>query len=287
MILQIMNLSLLPGLLPLLLGNLFLLVSGYDHRVDFERYHPEAEWVPAPPDKLEELIELDRKIRRWDRSILDVSNWLGGTILLLLVASLGLLALVGSGLGRILALDAGVLLIPHWMTGVRRVLTQPELITQVETIRYVLASCSDRLHKHRVRLLMLLQGQDAQVPRDLKFKVDIQNSHPDFLGLYGQVVLNKVQGSSYPYFYVVLVGRRGFGLPQAGRNYTPGPEITVDLRVQEEVEVFVIRQRTTRTSGYHTKPEAAKRLLAEGLNLAEQLARGGPTRTKTPSSQEG
>jgi hypothetical protein len=121
--------------------------------------------------------------------------------------------------------------------------------------------------------MMLLRGAEAKLPDDVKFKVDIQDHHPDFLGLYGQVVLNEVQGSSFPYFYVVLVARRGFGLTEAKESYIDPRGMTTELKYQGEVEVFVIRQTTTKTSGYHTKPTKALRIFLEGLGLAKRVAR--------------
>ena len=40
----------------------------------------------------------------------------------------------------------------------------------------------------------------------------------------------------------------------------------------EGVEVLVIRQFTTKKSGYHTKARAAQRIFEEGLTLAERVA---------------
>jgi hypothetical protein len=48
--------------------------------------------------------------------------------------------------------------------------------------------------------------------------------------------------------------------------------MTSELKYQGEVEVLVIRQRTTKKSGYHTKPNKAVKIFLEGLRLAEQVA---------------
>ena len=121
---------------------------------------------------------------------------------------------------------------------------------------------------------MLLKGSDAKIPDDIKFKVDVEGRHPDFLGLYGQVVLNEVQGSSYPYFYVVLVARQGFGLADAHREYKSPRRIISEIKNQGQVEVLVIRQKTTKKSGYHTNPKKSAQIFLEGLELAEQIAGG-------------
>jgi hypothetical protein len=86
------------------------------------------------------------------------------------------------------------------------------------------------------------------------------------------VVLNEVQGSSFPYFYVVLVARRDSGLRSLYDDFSAPAEIISEFKYQDDVEVLVVRQKTTKTSGYHTKTPAALRIFTEGLNLAEKFA---------------
>jgi hypothetical protein len=272
LILQAATAALLPGLVGVLAGNLLLLVSGYDNRVDFDRWRPAAAWERAELEKLAELARLHRQMKQWDQSALDVTNPEGVIVFLALVALLGFVLYVGQGMLRILAIDALVLLLPHWLTGVRRILTRPGLIVKVDTIRAVLDEVQAELAPHRVDLMMLLDGAETRIPTDLKFKVDVQGHDPDFLGLYGQVVLNNVQGSSYPYFYVVLVARQGFGLEKAFRAYSVPEGLTREFKREGDVEVFVIRQHTTKTSGYHTRPERAAEILREGIAVAEKAA---------------
>jgi hypothetical protein len=202
----------------------------------------------------------------------------GGLVLFAVVAALlGFVAFAAEGVLRILAVDGLVLLVPHWLTGVRRILTRPRLMIKVDTIQRLLANLGPKLDRHRVDLMMLLDGAETRIPVDLKFKVDLEDHHPDFLGLYGQVVLNEVQGRSYPYFYVVLVARKGFGLKQAYDDYRAPGGITREFKVQRDVEVFIIRQHTTKTSGYHTRPGTATKILWEGLEVAEKVAGGVAT----------
>ncbi len=269
---QLVTASFLPGGLLIAVGNLLLLVRGYDNRVDSATFDPAAEWERVDFQRLDDLEELHRKMRRWDTSALDVSNVLGAVLFIVLTVALGALTVIVWSVGHplyILLLDAMILLLPHWITGTRRILVQPRLMVRVNTVREVLKGQDEALADHQVHLLMLLRG--GTIPDDLKFRVDIKDRDKDFLGLYGQVVLNEVQGKSYPYFYVVLVARRGYGLEATGKGvFRPG--VTTEFKVQDQVEVFVIRQKTTKTSGYHTKPGDALLILGDGLGLAERIA---------------
>jgi hypothetical protein len=272
LLVQLVTGSLLPGGLLLVLGNVPLLVRGYDNRVDYGTFDPDAHWERVGLEKLRELRGLHERIKRWDRSALDISNGLGLVVFIAVVGGLVVTAIGMSAGWRILALDALILLAPHWLTGIRSILVKPKLLVRIDTMEEILETAKPLLERHQVTLMMLLRGNDTRIPEDVKFKVDITSHHPDFLGLYGQVVINEVQGTSYPYFYVVLVARRGFGLEEAHHSYRPQPGTVKEIKRQEKVEVLVLRQQTTKTSGYHTEPEVASRILRQGLRLAERLA---------------
>jgi len=269
---QLVMMAVLPGVLLIAAGNLLLLVRGYDNRVDFATFDPTAEWERVEVERLDDLIALHRQMRRWDVSALDVTNLLGAALFVLIALTTTAAAIFTRGPLQILVINAMVLLLPHWLTGGRSILVQPKLMVRVNTMREVLRQSAAELADHEVNLLMLFSGSTTKIPDDVKVKIDIKNRHPDFLGLYGQVVLNEVQGRSYPYFYAVLVARRGYGLAEAKDAYRPPSDVTTELNVQDKVEVFVIRQTTTKTSGYHTELEDAVRILHDAVDVAEKAA---------------
>jgi hypothetical protein len=61
-------------------------------------------------------------------------------------------------------------------------------------------------------------------------------------------------------------------LRDAYSRHTTGHGFTKEFKYEGEVEVMVLRQETTKTSGYHTKPAVANEILNEGLDLAERVA---------------
>lgn len=261
------------GAMAIGLGNLLLLVKGYDNRVETKAFIADVSWERVDMKKLSELKQLDSSIRRWDRSALDISNWLGAMVFVVVAGTLAASAFWQTGLLRILALDALLLLLPHWLTGIRRILRMPGLLVRTECLEAVLERGERRLKDHEVTLLMLLGGE-TKLPEDVKFKIDIADHHEDFLGYYGQVVINEVQGTSYPYFYTVLVARKGFGLKEVFDRYSAPLGVTKEFKYQREVEVLVIRRTTTKKSGYETKPAVAFKIFFEGLSQAETVAKG-------------
>lgn len=280
--LQFLTVALMLGLVGIVAGNALLLAKGYDNRVDAGGFDPDAHWERVDMEKLQELKDLDRRMRKWDRSAIDVTNWLGAVTFVLVAGGLVAAAVVQSGPLRIVAIDGLALFVPHWITGTRSILRKPGLLVRIGAIEEVLNRARRRLADHQLSFMMLISGGDPPVPSDVKFKVDVAGHHPDFLGLYGQVVINEVQGTSYPYFYVVLVARKGFGLRDVFHGYRTSREITKEFKRQDEVEVFVIRQHTTDESGYHTGPAEAATILFEGLKVSERVAGGA-----VPSSPPG
>jgi hypothetical protein len=257
-----------PGLPFLAAGTLLFLVRGFDNRIDFGKFDPALQWENVPWDKLEQLAEHDRRMASWDRSALDITNNLGRFSFLLFAVPAGFIAFNSRGPLQLLLLDALVILVPHWITGTRGVMRQPTLMLKADLIRKLAASGGLDPSHHTPQLLMLLKGEQ-KIPSDLKLKIALRDQPPQFLGLYGQLVINRVQGKPYPYFYVVLVAKPGAGLRELSREYRPPPKLLGELKVQSDVEVLVIRQQTTKTSGYHTNARTMQLILSEGLRLAE------------------
>lgn len=269
---QLATTSVFPGVLLIALGNLVLLVRGYDNRVDQASFDPAAEWERVDISRLDDLKKLHREMRRWDVNALDVTNIGGGILFVGIAIAMGIVAVMLHGPLSILVIDAMVIFLPHWLTGTRSILTLPNLMVRVDLIQYLLRRFERRLANHRVHLLTLLRGGQTKIPDDVKFKVDIQDHHRDFLGLCGQVVINEVNGTSYPYFYVVLVGRKGYFKGTDLKQYTAPHKMTKEFKVQDQVDVVVLRQTTTKTSGYHTNPAHALKIFHEGLRLAESVS---------------
>ncbi len=260
-----------PGVLVLLAGNALLLVTGYHNKIEFGKFNPSAQWQKVNLDRLEELAQLEKKIKRWDRSMMDISNPLGIVIFIGLLFLLYVWISGSHGSSQIIAIDAAALLLPHWLTGFRRMLRLPGFMVKVDSIKDLLKSQSSQVDKYKLELLMLLKGNEEKLPDDVKIKIMPKQALEKFLGLYGQVVINAVQGKSYPYFYIVLVCEKGSQLKNLFRNYTPPENIVSEFKSQDAVDVFIVRQKTSKTSGYHTELDRIRELFSEGLELMQEL----------------
>lgn len=265
-------------------GNLFLLVKGYDNRVEFGKFIPDSNWEKCDETKLIELERFHQKMEAWDRSALDITNPLGLTVLIVIIVVLIIFAVVDKILQihifPVIVANTVALLLPHWITGTRNILHKPKLMLKIQAVRKLIDSFRSQLKEngHEIDYYLLLEGAQTRVPADCKFRVNIKGQHPDFLGFYGQVVLNTVKGNHYTYFYVVLVAKEGYGLQKAHKDYVqpfPKPKIIEEYTRQTDVEVFVLRQDTTASgSGYYTNEKAIRAIFQEGLRLAEKYAPG-------------
>ena len=276
-ILQYATFAVFPGILLIFLGNLLLLPSGYTNKINLGLFDPDTDWEKVEKHKIDELLEFDRKVRKWDLSSIDISNGLGGcifVILLLLTVFITIIAFSENNRTMvILGLDGAALILPYWLTGLRFKFTVPNVTLKVKLIKTLLSQVEAELQAHKVEYYFLFKGKETRVPVDIKFKVNIAGQHKDFLGYYGQITLNNVQSTPYPYFYVVLVARQDFGLEAIHRSFTPPKGLLKEFKSQKDVEVLVLRQNTgIGNKGYFTNHKQVRYIFTEGLQLAEKAA---------------
>ncbi len=113
---------------------------------------------------------------------------------------------------------------------------------------------------------------NEKIPYDLQVKANWAGASKDFYGLQFQISENSVQSSVYPYFYAVIVAKRGYLIKQKLRGMVlPKPDVTT-YSTDKDVEIVVMRQDPdARSDGYHTKPLDQIRLTAGAMNMFEML----------------
>jgi hypothetical protein len=268
---------LLLGAVLLFAGTLLAVVKGFSNAP--ERIEGPSEWRGGTREQLANILEIARKSRQWDKSAIDITCGTGcGMLLLALVAGAivtYVLSMTGQGwLAGAWALDASVLLLPHWVTGVRRILTNDPLTIKAGLLLDMIDLWEqDRREGESVCPQMLItRGPKGEMPSDAKLVLRSEKLGDGFLGLQVQVVLNRVQGSDYPYLYCVLVARRRVGM--LARREPRAPEgIVVEYQQQpgDDVDVVIIRQKTTSTSGYHTDGAACRAIFSFALDQCRRL----------------
>jgi hypothetical protein len=87
--------------------------------------------------------------------------------------------------------------------------------------------------------------------------------------------MNSVQGTDYPYLYCVILAKNTSSL------FKRADELSVkipygimhQLEHSQDVLVMVIRQMTTKTSGYHTNSRAALKIVQATVDYTRELLR--------------
>ena len=287
--LQILLLNAAYGAFFLLAGVVLVLVKGYDSRVRIKGFGLDPNWKTVSIDKIQEIEQLRKRSRKWDSDALDISNPLG-IFSLILIGGLAMLASVFLGslandtrVTIILATDIAIFMVPLWFSGMRFILKQPNLAIKVNIILELYEVFeTTKLEGEEFRpALMLTKGDEGEsVPIDARFSIAFPNSPEGFYGLQAQINLNIVQGTSYPYFYCALAAKPGFGLSQYKDKIKHPGKIICEYQEDSKAEVLVIRQYTTKKSGYHTKDPQRKQILMVALEAGRKTT-GGELKFRT------
>ncbi len=257
-----------------------VLVRGYDSRIRLKTFSMDSNWTEVSIDKIQELEDLRLRTKTWDKDTWDISNPRGcfGLFLWVIIAfavAAGLGLLVRSfTIFLVLIIDAAIIAIPQWFSGMRFILTQPNLAVRVA----LLLKLERKFHGMNRKgerfkpALMLTRGEDGKtVPVDARFSVVLPNSPEGFYGLQAQININLVQGRSYPYFYCVLAAKPGFDLQIYENRIRKIKNLMVEYQQDNRAEVLVLRQRTTKRSGYHTRDRTCVEILEAALKAGRMI----------------
>jgi hypothetical protein len=279
-VLQLLFLKPLYGAPFILAGVVLVLVKGYDSRVRLKSFSPDSQWTTVTIEKIQEIESLRRRSSKWDRDALDVSNALGVFSFLFFAALAVALSFWLGSLAKdnrvttILLTDAALLVVPLWMTGMRYILKQPNLAIRVDIILNLFEefqSLKEEGETFKPALMLAGKGKNGTVPVDARFSIAFPESPEGFYGLQAQINLNVVQGNSYPYFYCVLAAKPGFGLSAFKDKMALSKDVICEFQKDGRAEVLVIRQKTTRKSGYHTKDRRCAEILMDTIQAGRQI----------------
>jgi len=278
LILQVISMRVWPGVALILIAVCLGLVKGYDSRVRLKNFKNDETWTEVPIEEFREIERVRQKSIRWDRDALDVTNSVG-CLMLGILAALGLCVGFFAGVVAgnvvitiILLADYFLLVLPFYFTGVRWALKQGNLAIKVKLLLKLNAYFTQHQIESETFVPMMLIARDNDhetVPVDVKFQIRYKGLPPDrFYGLQSTVNINLVQGTSYAYFYCVLVAIPGFGLKKYQDKVKESKHVMCEFQQQDDAEVLVIRHPTRQTSGYSTNDDACMEILTAAMNTA-------------------
>lgn len=268
------------GCLLLGTGTALSLIKGYHPK---PRLQGREKWNQVTPDEFQKVLNKQKQINRWDIDFFDSSNWLGlGSMIFLII--LGILCfftgemIANEALRLYIPFNCGVLLLPHWLFGSREYLKKDQLMIKIKFLQKILNKLKTPDDVQTLPMMSTRKTQqDQDVPMDVRLMIRALAGPPTFLGLQVQISINTVQGHAYPYLYCVLIAKPESDLfKETIIKKFHHKKIILEKNNSHDVDVLVIRQLTSKTSGYHTNPRAALRVIDASLDLLEMVLDNKP-----------
>jgi len=273
-LLQIITVSVLPGAILLIPASMLILVKSLSAKPSIE--DAQGNWTMSSMEKIRQIAQIRENIDKWDKDALDISNSLGCAtffVVFLVISFIcaGVAINISGRAAQIFMIDSIILIVPIWFNGMRIKGHQDELYIKVDII-VELEEFFDMLKKpgeNYVPSMALIKDKSGrEFPTDCRFNIVFDNAPAHFYGIQAQININSVNGTNYPYFYCVITAKKDFGLGRYTRRLAIPKGVTIEFSKDTDAEVIVIRQQTTKTSGYHTEIDMQKAIFGFSLNLA-------------------
>lgn len=265
------------GVVFLAVGTALGLINGYNAKTT-----PSGgeKWSQVTPDEYQKIKLKQKQLKKWDLDVFDITNPLGLfvfiTIAALFFAGYIYLDIIRqSTLAKYMAINGLIIFLPLWISGVRNFLTKDKLIIKIELLEKIMMRLSTPSDIQALPMLSVVNTKNGgNMPNDARLLVRFVNAPDYFLGMQVQISINDVQGRFYPYLYCVLLAKEGERLFEKKASFfipIPGTGIVTEQTKSDDVDVLVIRQHTTKTSGYYTNPAQALSIVQQSILLARKL----------------
>mgnify|MGYP000923934960 CR=1 FL=1 len=273
-LLQIITVSAWPGAFLLILASLLIMIKGLSAKPSIEVR--KSSWTRTSMDKIRQINQIKQSINKWDKDALDISNKLGCATFILVFAVISLICVgvavrVSGRVAGIFIIDSIILIAPIWFNGMRikghqeLLYIKTDIIVELEEYFEMLKKPGENFIPSMV---LAKDNEGKEFPTDCRFNIVFDNAPAHFYGIQAQININSVNSTNYPYFYCVITAKKGFGLERYVKKLAIPKGIITEFSKDADAEVIVIRQRTTKTSGYHTEMNMQKTILGFSLDLA-------------------
>ena len=232
-------------------------------------------WKEVTPDRIDQVLDHCRKIKKFRSQ--NLGCFVG--IIIVMIVFVGFLFPVLSDLSAPFSLlaaiiDAFVLFSGVILSGRKSAWMPHALDIKARIVKRFLQSSMIKGDPtiHAMPYLEIGRTKEGDYPNDVRFLVKFKGAPDTLIGLQGQISINTVKSRPYPYFYTVVIARPEFRLIHKFKSLKNSlDKITLETKKTGEVDVVVIRQTTTKTSGYHTNERAQDRIMQNSIKLAKKL----------------
>jgi hypothetical protein len=271
-LLQLSTRNILAGMPFIILCLILNLIRG----VAIKRVSPsKLNWQEVTPDKIKQVLAHCRRIRKFRSQ--NFGCFVASIILIFVLGSFLFPFLKALSISFPLTatiVNAVILFSGLTLSGRKSAWMPYALDIKVEIVKRIIESpvVGNDPSLQAIPYLEIGETTEGSFPNDTRVLIKFKEAPEDFIGLQGQISINLVKSRKYPYFYVVLIARPQFKLFEKLRLLkTVLDNITVERKKTEEVDVIVLRQRTTKTTGYHTDKKTQDRILLNGIKIVKGL----------------
>ncbi len=279
---QIIFMKLFPGAVFLICASVLNLTRGYDNLVKFTQLDKDNNWTQVDMAQINRVIDIEKKTKEWNKDIFDVSSVIGVitlilTIIVVMFATIFLAIITSfSSVVWIFLIDVIILMFPILFSGKKQILKQQDLNIRVDIIRDMeefFRSIKKDGESFRPALMLSRDKNGKSVPRNSRFTISFDDMPEGFYGIQAQININSVEGTRHPYFYCVIAAKSGFGLENYVEKILVEKNIVISCEKDNDAEVIVIRQHTTKTSGYFTGIGVCKKILETAVVTSRNILR--------------
>ena len=232
-------------------------------------------WEVVTERKIDEVVEHCRSVKKFRSSR---AGCCAGLVVIMIFAVVFISPLIewsALPFPLMAAVVNAFLLTAGLVVGGRKSAWMPRALdTKVDIIKTIMGSALIRDDPELTPIPYLEIGRagSGTFPNDARLLIKLKQAPDDLIGLQVQISINTVRSRDYPYLYGVLVARPGFGLFERFKaSKSDFGRLTVEQKKTAEVDVIVLRQATTKTSGYHTDEKTQEYILKEGIKAAKCL----------------
>ncbi len=243
-----------------------------------------SEWKEVLPQQWKDAAELSRKGKRWQSDITNLMSPLGVTLLGVIGAvSLFIFAAAidfDPELALVYIADLVALFGPLMLIGTLKAWEPPQLQVKLGALTNVLdyleaESAPDLLVQPMMDVTEGEKAEGGGIPLDARMMLRFKDAPENFYGVQVQVSINEVQSRAYPYLYAVVLYKQDFAADYDLAGVPRRKGLVFEPSREGEVVVLVLRQKTTKTSGYHTKEPRQREIVDSALELARELLQAG------------
>lgn len=238
-----------------------------------------SEWIEVTPEQWNQADKLIKKCKRWKTDITNVTSWPGATLLAITIGLccflFGLTIDIDYELTLVFIADTVVLFLPLLLIGSLIAWEPPTLKTKLKALNNVLESFNALEDPGLMMqpMMEITKGAKASVPADARLMIRMRDAPQNFYGVQVQVSINTVQSNQYAYLYAVITCAQDFPLDMKRVEMPQEDWLVIEPSVENDVVVIVIRQRTTKTSGYHTDKARQNQIVDVAVRMARDILR--------------